>query len=254
MRKYVIAGNWKMYKTNPEARQLAEAIKGKNSSVKKTGIVICPPATALSTVAEILAGSKIGLGAQNMYWENEGAYTGELSAEMIKSTGAAYVIIGHSERRQYFGETDETVNKKLKQALHTNLNPIVCIGETLDQREKGITKDVIAGQLQGALAGISADQMKEVILAYEPVWAIGTGKTATPEQAQDVHNFIRSNLLTMYDAATSESVIIQYGGSVKPNNAAELLKQKDIDGALVGGACLEADSFTEIIKAAEQLG
>ena len=253
MRKYVIAGNWKMFKTNTEARQLSEAIKSKNAAVKKTGIVICPPATALSTVAAVIEGSPIGVGAQNMYWENEGAYTGELSSAMIKSAGATYVIIGHSERRQYFGETDKTVNQKLMQALNTNLNPIVCIGETLDEREKGVTKDIIATQLKGALAGVTAEQMKKVILAYEPGWAIGTGKTATPEQAQDVHAFIRSELQSLYDAATSEAVIIQYGGSVKPTNAAELLKQKDIDGALVGGACLEADSFTQIIHAAESL-
>jgi triosephosphate isomerase len=253
MRKYVIAGNWKMYKTNTDARQLSEAIKSKTAIVKKTRIVICPPASALSTVASVIEGSNIHLGAQNMYWENEGAFTGELSSAMIKSAGADYVILGHSERRQYFAETDETVNKKLMQALKTNMNPIVCIGETLEQREKGVTKEVIAEQLRRSLADISAEQMKKVILAYEPVWAIGTGKTATPEQAQDVHQFIRSELLGMYDAATSEAVIIQYGGSVKANNAAELLKQKDIDGALVGGACLEADSFTAIINAAESL-
>ncbi len=242
-----------MYKTNAEAEQLVTALKGKTSSIEKAGMIVCPPATALSAVVAAVEGSKIGVGAQNMYWEDEGAYTGELSSEMIKSTGATYVIIGHSERRQYFGETDQTVNKKLKQALKTNLNPIVCIGESLDQREGGITKDVIGEQLDGALKDISADQMAKIILAYEPVWAIGTGKTATPDQAQDVHAFIRSKLQTMYDAATSSSVVIQYGGSVKPNNAYELLKQDDIDGALVGGACLEADSFSEIIKAAESL-
>ena len=253
MRKYVIAGNWKMYKTNQEARQLSEAIKSKNAAIQKTQIVICPPASALSTVSSVLEGSTIGLGAQNMHWENEGAYTGELSAAMIRSAGAAYVIIGHSERRQYFAETDQTVNQKLTQALQSNLNPIVCIGETLAQREQGITMDVIAGQLQGGLNAVSAEQMKKVILAYEPVWAIGTGKTATPEQAQEVHQFIRSRLAAMFDAASAEAVVIQYGGSVKPNNAADLLRQKDIDGALVGGACLEADSFTEIIKAAEAL-
>jgi len=253
MRKYVIAGNWKMYKTNQEARQLAEAIRSRNSSIRKTQIVICPPSTALTTVAAVLDGSTIGLGAQNMHWENEGAFTGELSVGMIKSSGASYVIIGHSERRQYFGETDETVNKKLIQALKSNLNPIVCIGESLAQREQEITMDVISGQLQGGLQNVNAEQMKRVILAYEPVWAIGTGKTATPEQAQEVHQFIRSTLATRFDAATAASVVIQYGGSVKPNNASDLLQQKDIDGALVGGACLEAESFTAIINAAEAL-
>jgi triosephosphate isomerase len=253
MRKFVIAGNWKMFKTNSEAEQLSEAIRSKTSMIEKTQIIICPPATALSTVVSMVEGSKIAVGAQNMYWEDEGAYTGEISSKMIKSTGATYVIIGHSERRQYFGETDESINKKLLQALSANLNPIVCIGESLEQREKGITKDVIADQLDGAFNGITADKMLKIIIAYEPIWAIGTGKTATPEQAQDVHAFIRSKLQEMYDAATSESVIIQYGGSVKPNNAYDLLSQKDIDGALVGGACLEADSFTEIIRAAESL-
>jgi triosephosphate isomerase len=172
---------------------------------------------------------------------------------MIKSSGATSVIIGHSERRQYFSEKDETVNKKVIHALHSGLKPIVCFGESLDQREKGITKKIIQEQIEGGLAGISADQMMGIIVAYEPVWAIGTGKTATPDQAQDVHSFIREMFTKMYDAATAESVIIQYGGSVKPANAYDLLKQKDIDGALVGGACLEADSFTEIIKTAENL-
>jgi triosephosphate isomerase len=253
MRKFVIAGNWKMHKTNNEAEQLAEAIKGKTTTIEKTKMIICPPATALTTVCSIVNGSKIAVGAQNMYWESHGAFTGEISSEMIKSTGATYVILGHSERRQYFSETDETVNKKTVYALQTNLNPIVCIGESLEQREKGITKEVINEQLDGALKGISADQMMRIILAYEPIWAIGTGKTATPEQAQDVHAFIRSKLQSMYDAATSNSVIVQYGGSVKPSNATELLRQPDIDGALVGGACLEAESFSEIIKAAENL-
>jgi triosephosphate isomerase len=253
MRKFVIAGNWKMHKTITEAEQLAEAIKGRTTTIEKTKIIICPPATALTTVCSKVKGSKIAVGAQNMYWEEQGAFTGEISSAMIKSTGATYVILGHSERRQYFSETDETVNKKTVYALQTNLNPIVCIGESLEQREKGITKEVINEQLDGALKGISADQMMRIILAYEPIWAIGTGKTATPEQAQDVHAFIRSKLQSMYDAATSNSVIVQYGGSVKPSNATELLRQPDIDGALVGGACLEAESFSEIIKAAENL-
>ena len=253
MRKFVIAGNWKMYKTNTEAKQLAEAIKSKTSMIEKTQIIVCPPATALSGVVSIVNGSQIKAGAQNMYWESEGAFTGEISAEMIKSTGATYVIIGHSERRQYFGETDKTVNKKIIKALQTGLNPIVCIGESLEQREKGITKNIIADQLKGGLENITTDQLSGIILAYEPIWAIGTGKTATPEQAQDVHEFIRSKLQAMYDAASSASMVIQYGGSVKPSNAYDLLKKEDIDGALVGGACLEADSFSEIIKAAESL-
>jgi triosephosphate isomerase len=253
MRKYVIAGNWKMYKTNSEAKQLAEAIKGKTSSIQKAQIIICPPATALSAVSEAVKDSKIAVGAQNMYWESQGAFTGEISSEMIKSTGASYVIIGHSERRQYFHETDETVNKKVHYALQTNLNPIVCIGESLEQREEGITKDIINDQLEGGLKDITSDQMGDIILAYEPIWAIGTGKTATPDQAQDVHSFIRTKLQSMFDEETSNSVVLQYGGSVKPSNANDLLQQSDIDGALVGGACLEADSFSEIIKAAENL-
>jgi triosephosphate isomerase len=253
MRKFVIAGNWKMYKTNTEAEQLAEALKGKTTGIEKTQMLVCPPATALTTVYSIVRDSKIAVGAQNMYWEDQGAYTGELSSGMIKSTGATYVILGHSERRQFFGETDETVNKKTVHALKSGLNPIVCIGESLEERERGITKDVINDQLDGALKGIGAEQMTGIIIAYEPIWAIGTGKTATPDQAQDVHAFIRSKLEKMYDAATSSSIIIQYGGSVKPANASELLSQTDIDGALVGGACLEAESFSEIIKAAESL-
>lgn len=253
MRKFVIAGNWKMYKTNAEAKQLTKAIKGKTTSIEKTQIIICPPATALETVSSIVKDCEIAVGAQNMYWESQGAFTGEISSEMIKSTGATYVIIGHSERRQYFYDTDETVNKKTLYALQTNLNPIICIGESLEQREEGITKDILNDQLEGALKGISAEQMIRLIIAYEPIWAIGTGKTATPEQAQDVHAFIRTKLQSLFDAATSNSVILQYGGSVKPTNAYDLLKQNDIDGALVGGACLEAESFSEIIKAAESL-
>ena len=253
MRKYVIAGNWKMHKTNAEAVQLAEAIKGKTTSIQKTQMIICPPATALTAVSSIVENTPIAVGAQNMYWESHGAFTGEISSEMIKSTGATYVIIGHSERRQFFHETDETVNKKVHFALQTKLNPIICIGESLEQREEEITKDVINDQLEGALRGISAEQMLQIIIAYEPIWAIGTGKTATPEQAQDVHVFIRTKLQSLYDAATSSSMILQYGGSVKPANAHDLLKQNDIDGALVGGACLEAESFSEIIKAAESL-
>ena len=253
MRQIVIAGNWKMHKNVQEAEQLVREIKNKVSAFTKTGIIVCPPAAALTTVYTLLRDSNIGLGAQNMHWEAQGAFTGENSAAMIKSTGAGYVIIGHSERRQYFGETDETVNKKLNAALTNGLLPIVCIGETLEERESGVTKDVVKRQVSGALKGISKDQMLKIILAYEPVWAIGTGKTATPEQAQDVHAFIRDLLSELYDQETSSKIVLQYGGSVKPDNARELLGQKDIDGALVGGACLQADSFAGIISAAESL-
>jgi triosephosphate isomerase len=253
MRTKVIAGNWKMYKTNPEAKQLVETLKSKTEGIKKTRIIVCPPAPALALVCDTLRDSEIAVGAQNMHWEAQGAFTGEISAEMIKSTGTTYVILGHSERRQYFGETDETVNKKLIAAIKANLNPIVCLGETLQEREQGITNQVVERQVQGALAGIAAQQVTSLIIAYEPVWAIGTGKTATPDQAQEVHALIRLKIETIYDRATSEALIIQYGGSVKPNNAHDLLQQPDLDGALVGGACLDADSFTQIITAAEKL-
>ena len=252
-RPIVIAGNWKMHKTNSEAMQLANQIRIKTMDITRTKIIICPPFTALAPVFEIIGDSKIHLGAQNMYWEKEGAFTGEISAGMIKSTGANYVIIGHSERRQYFGETDETVNKKVKAALENGLKPIVCVGETLDEREANITLKVVSKQIRGAFADVTADQMSKIIVAYEPVWAIGTGKTATPEQAQEVHSEIRKLIAELYDARVAEKLIIQYGGSVKPQNAQSLLSQQDIDGALVGGACLKADSFSEIIHIAEKL-
>jgi len=253
MRTKVIAGNWKMHKTNQEALKLVKAIKLKSLDIRKTKIIVCPPSTALSETALILKESNVHLGAQNMHWEEQGAFTGEISAKMIKSTGATFVIIGHSERRQFFGETNETVNLKLKTALANYLNPIICVGETLEQRESGITNDIVGNQVKNALESISMEDIIKVILAYEPVWAIGTGRTASPEQAQEVHSFIRNILSELYDRTVSEIVPIQYGGSVKPENAAELLQQQDIDGALVGGACLEADSFLAIIKAAEKL-
>ncbi|MCK5032664.1 MAG: triose-phosphate isomerase [Calditrichia bacterium] len=253
MRNIVIAGNWKMYKSNSEAKELVEELKNKTNDIIKTRMIVCPPYTALSIAAELVKGTNIQVGAQNMYWEQQGAFTGEISTEMIKSTGATFVLIGHSERRQFFGETDETVNKKLKAALQSGLNPIVCIGETLEERESGVTNDVVGKQVEKALADISTESMKKVVLAYEPIWAIGTGKTATPEQAQDVHKFIRSVLYKLYSTEVGDEIVIQYGGSVKPENASELLSQPDIDGALVGGACLKADSFSAIINAAENL-
>lgn len=253
MRKIVIAGNWKMYKDVDAAIELVTELKSNVAAIKKTGIVVCPPATNLTTVYQVVKGSNISLGAQNLFWETEGAYTGEISAGMIKSTGAQYVIIGHSERRQYFGETDETVNKKIHTALNAGLIAIVCVGETLQEREDGITMDVVKTQVSGALQGITSQDMDNIILAYEPVWAIGTGKTATPDQAQDVHSFIRSILNDLYGSDIGNQIVIQYGGSVKPDNAEELLKQTDIDGALVGGACLKADSFAKIISIAETL-
>ncbi len=248
MRNIVIAGNWKMYKSNSEAKELVEELKNKTNDIIKTRMIVCPPYTALSIAAELVKGTNIQVGAQNMYWEQQGAFTGEISTEMIKSTGATFVLIGHSERRQFFGETDETVNKKLKAALQSGLNPIVCIGETLEERESGVTNDIVGKQVEKALADISTESMKKVVLAYEPIWAIGTGKTATPQQAQDVHKFIRSILFRLYNTEVGNEIVIQYGGSVKPENATELLSQPDIDGALVGGACLKAESFSEIIK------
>ena len=253
MRKKVIAGNWKMYKSNSEAKELVKELINKTKDIIKTKMIVCPPYTALSLTSDLVKGSNLQVGAQNMYWEPQGAFTGEISTEMIKSTGATFVIIGHSERRQFFGETDETVNKKLKAALESGLNPIVCIGESLEERESGVTNDVVGKQVEKALAGISAEDMKKIILAYEPIWAIGTGKTATPQQAQDVHKFIRSVLYKLYNTEVGDKTVIQYGGSVKPENASELLSQLDIDGALVGGACLKADSFSAIISVAENL-
>lgn len=252
-RKKVIAGNWKLHKSNSEARQLANQVKIRSTDIKNVDIILCPPFTALTVVHEVVKGTSIGLGAQNMYWEKSGAFTGEINAEMIKSTGAGYVIIGHSERRQYFGETDETVNMKIKAALKEVLIPIVCVGESLDHRESGITAQIIETQVNGALSGLSALQMADIIIAYEPVWAIGTGKTATPEQAQEVHAQIRSLVNKQFGDDVSSNVRIQYGGSVKEENAEILLSQPDIDGALVGGACLRAETFLPIIQAAEKI-
>ena len=252
-RKIIIAGNWKMYKTNAEALQLANQINIKTKDIRNTGIIVCPPFTALAAVAEVVKDSSIAVGGQNMCVEKEGAFTGAISAGMIKSTGAIHVILGHSERRQYFGETDELVNKKIKTALEFGLKPIVCVGETLEQREGNITAEVVTKQLRGAFADLIPGQIDHLIVAYEPIWAIGTGKTATPEQAQEVHSVIRAAVKDWFGAATADNLVIQYGGSVKPENAESLLSQPDIDGALVGGACLKADSFSAIIHTAEAL-
>jgi triosephosphate isomerase len=214
-------------------------------------MILCPPFTNLQAVGEEIKGSNIKLGAQNLYFEAKGAYTGEISADMIKSVGCEYVIIGHSERRSYFGETDESVNKKVKFALQNNLVPIVCVGESLEEREKGITFDIIGKQVKNGLANLNLEvleQNKEIIIAYEPVWAIGTGKVASPAQAQEVHAFIRAELVKIFNAKKAEEIRIQYGGSVKPDNVKELMSQKDIDGALVGGASLKADSFCALLE------
>ena len=251
MRKPLIAGNWKMFKTADEAVQLVEALKpliaGQTADRE---VVVCPPFTSLGAVRAALAGSAIGLGAQNMHWEASGAYTGEVSAVMLLSSGCQYVTLGHSERRQYFAETNETVNRKLKSALAASLTPIVCVGERLEQREAGQTEAVVLGQVSEAFSGIAGSDAARCVVAYEPVWAIGTGKTATAAQAEEVHAAIRQRLIALFNAAVAEQIRIQYGGSVKPGNAVELFAQKNIDGGLIGGAALEAKDFAAIVKAA----
>jgi triosephosphate isomerase len=249
-RKPIVAGNWKMNKTVAEAADLASAIKRELADCKDVDVVLCPPFTALKAVGDVITGTHIDLGAQNMHWEKSGAYTGEVSAGMLRELFCHYVILGHSERRQYFGETDEIVNRKTKAALAANLKPIVCIGETLQERESGRTEQVIMTQVQGSLAGLTPRELVECIIAYEPVWAIGTGKTASPQQAQEVHALIRRLLKDIADEAVAQSVRIQYGGSMKPANARELMSQPDIDGGLIGGAALEARSFVEIVQGA----
>ena len=254
MRKTIIAGNWKMNKINSEAVAFARELKNKISSFDNVEIVVCPNFIALSPVCSVLKESRVSVGAQNLYWEQSGAFTGEVSAEMIESSGCEYVIIGHSERRQYFGETNETVNKKIKRALTTCcLTPIVCVGETLEQRENGDTNNIIENQIKKGLNGLSSAQMERIVIAYEPVWAIGTGVTATREQAEEVHLFIRDLLKSMYDEQVANSTPILYGGSMKPSNIKELLEQPDIDGGLIGGASLKVDSFVEMIEIAEQI-
>lgn len=249
MRKKIVAGNWKMNNTIADAVALATGVKdGVNDSA--VDVVLCTPFTCLKSVGDVVAGSNVSVGAQNMCDKASGAYTGETSADMIKDTGASYVILGHSERRQYYGETDATVNAKTLFALENGLNPIVCVGEQLEDREAEKTEEVVGTQLRGCLAGLSDDQIESLVIAYEPVWAIGTGLTASPEQAQEVHAFIRDLLTELSNDAVSQNVRIQYGGSMKPANAAELLSQPDIDGGLIGGASLDSTSFLDIIKAA----
>ena len=247
-RKPIIAGNWKMYKTAAEALALVNALKAELLAVKDVEVVICPPFTALYAVSTILQDSNIQLGAQNMHWEKEGAFTGEISAGMLKEMSVRNVIVGHSERRQFFGETNEGVNKRAKAALANGIRPIVCVGEMLADREAGKTEAVVRDHVTGSLAGFTKDDMLQTVIAYEPVWAIGTGRTATPAQAQEVHAFIRELLAAKFDSQVAAKVRLQYGGSVKPANAKELLSQPDVDGALVGGACLEAKGFAQIVK------
>lgn len=246
--KPFIAGNWKMHKIIPEAVDLVKALNEESSELADAEIVVIPPSTTLSEVSKTLEGSAIKIGAQNLFWEEKGAFTGEVSAPMLKDAGCQYVVIGHSERRLYFGETDETVNKKIKAALAHGLIPIVCIGELLEEREKGETINKVNSQINAGLEGLGKEQMSKIIIAYEPIWAIGTGLTATPTQAEEVHSFIREKLTEKYGNETASCAIILYGGSVKPDNAFSLLKEQNINGALVGGASLEADSFIQIAK------
>ena len=247
MRKKVIAGNWKMNMLPNEAinfiEQFAPLVKDTENEV-----ILCVPYTDLFYALLNVQGTNIKIGAQNMHWEENGAYTGEVSGKMLKSIGVEYVIIGHSERRQYFSETDETVNKKIKSALTNGLKPIVCVGETLEQREQGITKNIITNQVEKALEEISAESLKNIIIAYEPIWAIGTGKTATKEDANETIRQIREKIAEKYGQNVADGVIIQYGGSVKSSNAKELFEMSDIDGGLVGGASLKPDEFSKIVN------
>jgi triosephosphate isomerase (TIM) len=248
MRIPVIAGNWKMHKTTQEARELARKIKAGAGDVSHCEVVLAPPFTALSAVAAEIKESKLILSAQNVHWEAKGAFTGEISVPMLEDVGCGMAIIGHSERRQHFGETDETVNRRVQAVLKSpSLKAIVCIGETLSQREAGIYHQVITQQLAGSMDGLTHQDLLRIILAYEPVWAIGTGRTASPEIAQEVHSAIRKWLSEKFGSETAQTVRVLYGGSVKPDNIDDLMRQPDIDGALVGGACLEADSFLRII-------
>ena len=247
-RKLIIAGNWKMNKTVAEGLSLVQNLKMELSGVKEVDIVVCPPFTALSEVSKEILTSNIRLGAQNMSENVGGAYTGEIAAGMLKEFSVRYVILGHSERRQYQKESDALISKKALAAHAASIKPIVCVGETLEERESGQMQKVLQTQVHGSLAGLTAEQMEETILAYEPVWAIGTGKTASTAQAQEAHAFIRGLLVGMFGEATARRVRIQYGGSVKASNAGELMAQPDVDGALVGGASLEGRSFADIIK------
>ena len=244
----IIAGNWKMNKKVREALDLVRELKVAVSGVKEVEVAVAPPFTSLYAVHKELEGSSIRLVAQNLYWEEKGAFTGEISPLMLKEVGCQYVIIGHSERRQFFGESDETVNRRIKAALAQGLRVIFCVGETLRDREEGKTFPLIEKQMEGGLKGLEGRGMGEMVVAYEPVWAIGTGKTATPEQAEEVHRFIRGKIQKLYSREVSEKIRIQYGGSVTPENIRSLMNQPDVDGALVGGASLKAESFSKIVR------
>ncbi len=247
MRKPIIAGNWKMHKTAGEGVTLVQELNALTKAVNDVEIVVCPPFTALAAAAGAVAGTNIGLGAQNMHWEDKGAFTGEIAPAMLKDIGCTHVIIGHSERRQYFAETDQTVNNKTKAAFKAGLTPIVCVGETLAEREANDTEKVVGVQVKGGLDGLTAEQVASLVIAYEPVWAIGTGRTASADDANAVCAFIRRTVAGMFGQPAADSVRIQYGGSVKPDNVAELMAKPDIDGALVGGASLEAPTFGKLV-------
>jgi len=252
MRRPLIAGNWKMYKSPSQAKALIQELLPKLAGQDHCDIVLAPPFVCLAVVRDQIRSTAIRLGAQNCFWESEGAFTGEVSAPMLRDLGCEYVIIGHSERRQYFGETDETVAKKLKAAVAAELMPIFCLGETLQEREAGHCEIVVKRQLEKGLASLTPPDILRMIIAYEPIWAIGTGKTATPQMAQEVHGYLRRRLAHLYGESTAQSVRILYGGSVKPDNAADLMMRPDIDGALVGGASLQAESFTAIVSNSNQ--
>lgn len=251
MRRTIIAGNWKMNKDIYESKDLiGKIISGLQMINSNCEVVVCPPFTSLSEATSMIKNTRVKLGAQNLHYEESGAFTGEISAKMLLSAGCEYVIIGHSERRTLFGEKDDLINKKIKRALMNGLKPIFCVGELLEEREKNITERVIETQVINGLENLLPDQLNDLVVAYEPVWAIGTGKTATPEQAEEVHVFIRKLVGDRFSAKLAEDLPILYGGSVKPENSAELLNKGNVDGALVGGACLDAESFLRIIKSA----
>ena len=248
MRRPIIAGNWKMYKTRSETSAFFDALIPEIQDVEHCDIVVAPPYTALATAVEETDGTRVAISAQDVHWEREGAFTGEVSVRMLLDAGCAYVIIGHSERRQYFGETDESVEKKTRAAVHARLNAIVCVGETLSERDAGQAAEIVQRQMRHGLGRLTESDLSHIIVAYEPVWAIGTGRTATPEIAAEMHAEIRKTFAEIYGAAAADSLRILYGGSVKPDNISALMKKEDIDGALVGGASLDPASFAAIIK------
>jgi triosephosphate isomerase len=252
MRNKFIAGNWKMNYTTKQTRDLLASLLDATSSVSKATMMVAPPFTSLNVAATLLQGKRIEIGAQNCFWEDQGAFTGEISAAMLKDIGCDYVILGHSERRQYFNETDEHVNRKINAALRHDLLPIVCVGETLEQREAGATLQIVEQQVRQSLKGFMSNQAEKFTIAYEPVWAIGTGRAATPHDAVEVHAMIRSTLANLFDSNTAQAIRIQYGGSVNAENIENFIREEEIDGALVGGASLKADSFAKIILTAER--